>query len=223
MRLFLPRLPMSRQTRETYSEIAEPANPIAGEPRTFRLTSKEARDTFPRWGAGMAQEKARNTGGRPRKFHEASRPVTVTLPERTLHGLSMIDKDRARAIVRVVDAVSKATAPAGPGVEVVEIKKGAGYILVGSDKTLKQIPWLQLVEVTPSRYLLSIPTGTAVESLEVAILDLLEHLPPGEEPERKLLLRLREVLKHQRIGSTVSRAEILFVGTRGGGKSAAGA
>ena len=33
---------------------------------------------------------------------------------------------------------------------------------------LKRIPFLKLIEIAPARYLLTIPSGTAVESLEVA-------------------------------------------------------
>jgi len=52
--------------------------------------------------------------GRPRKFQEASRPVTVTLPQRTLELLSTFDEDRGRAIVKVTDAVAPRRSGAHP-------------------------------------------------------------------------------------------------------------
>jgi hypothetical protein len=116
--------------------------------------------------------------------------------------------------VRVIDAASAATSSTEPAVEVVETERGIDYVLVRSNKTLKQLPWLRLVEVTPSRYLLALPSGMAVESLEVGIIDLLDKLAPEEEYERNMLLRLRELFKHQRLGRSVSRAEILFIKTR---------
>lgn len=150
-------------------------------------------------------------GGRPKKFEGASRPVTVTLPERTLEKLSLINPDRARAIASATELATAAVSDRQPSVDVVEIEKGSGVILVGPSRSLKRIPWLRLVEVTPARYLLSIPSGTAVESLEVAILDLLDHLLPEEAGEREMLCRLREFLRGFRQERSVSKVEILIV------------
>lgn len=158
-----------------------------------------------------AKNDRKNVGGRPRKFHEASRPITVTLPERTLNCLQSIDKDRAKAIVKVADAVCSGNRPS---VEVVEFDKDAGYVLVGPNKVLKQITWLKLLEIAPSRYLLSLPPGTSIDSLEVALVDLIEHLCPEDEDDRELLLRLRDIFRDQRRARSVSKAEILFVKTR---------
>ena len=47
---------------------------------------------------------SKSAGGRPPKFDEPRRPVTVTLPKRTLSALAALDADRARAIVKLVDA-----------------------------------------------------------------------------------------------------------------------
>ena len=48
----------------------------------------------------------KNRGGRPAKFAEPSRPITVTLPERVLNLLAAVDPDRAKAITRLVDALA---------------------------------------------------------------------------------------------------------------------
>ena len=127
--------------------------------------------------------------GRPPKFDEPCRPVTVTLPERTLEGLAAVDRDRARAIVTLVDSVLRQD---GSAVEVVEVAPGAAIILVPPSRSLLQIPWLKLAEVKPGRYLLTIAPGTAIATLEVAILDLLEGLAPDENHERRILEELRQ-------------------------------
>src|SRR5262245_7877058 len=152
-----------------------------------------------------------NRGGRPPKFSEPRRPVTVTLPERTLTLLDAVDQDRARAIVRVTDAALSGGAPGGHLVEVVEVLPGLGIILVGPSRILQKIPWLRLVELAPTRYLLSIPSGTSVDSLEVALHDLLEVSTPDDVRERAMLEKLGALVRRLRRRGSVSKAEMLFV------------
>lgn len=157
----------------------------------------------------------KSSGGRPKKFKEVSRPVTVTLPERTLRQLRRIGEDRARAIVKVVDIVAgSATHPMKP-VEVIEIAPGKAMIVVGPSRSLRKIAWLHMVEIAPTRYLLVVPTGTPVESLEVAILDLIENLSEEDIEERELLNELRHCIAHPRRRKMVSKGELLFIDKRG--------
>jgi hypothetical protein len=166
-----------------------------------------------------AQSSERNRGGRPPKFREPRRPVTVTLPERTLRLLDAVDKDRARAIVRVTDAaLPPADTPESKLVEVVEVMPGVGIILVGPSQSLRQISWLRLVEVAPARFLLSIPSGTPVDSLEIALADILEASPSVDARERAILERLHALMRTLRRGRSVSKAEMLFVDTSGRGR-----
>ena len=151
------------------------------------------------------------SGGRPKKFTEPSRPVTVTLPERTLCQLLRIDEDRARAIAKVTDLVAgSVTHPMQP-VEIVAVAPGKSIIIVGPSKSLREIPWLRLVEVAPTRHLLVLPTGTPIESLEVTILDLIEKLSEEETEERALLNELRLCIGHQRRRKMMSTGEMLFI------------
>lgn len=159
----------------------------------------------------MAPHFKKSGGGRPRKFKEASRPITVTLPERTLRQLCRISEDRALAIAKAVDIVAGSAAHPMKPVEIVEVSKGKAIIVIGPSKILRKIPWLHMVEIAPTRYLLSLSTGTPVESLEVAIMDLIENLPPEETEERLLLEELRKCLSHQRRGKTMSKGELLFI------------
>ena len=46
-----------------------------------------------------------NPGGRPAKFDEPSRPVTMTLPDRILDRLAEIGDDRAKAVVKAVEVL----------------------------------------------------------------------------------------------------------------------
>jgi hypothetical protein len=153
----------------------------------------------------------RNRGGRPPKFDEPRRPVTLTLPERTLHRLTAVDEDLATAIVKLVDSsVSHEEQTAKP-VDVVEVAPGAAVILVAPSRCLHRIPWLKLAEVTPGRHLLTIVPGTAIESLEVTMLDILEGLAPDEDYERKILEELRQLIGASRREQTIRRFEMLYL------------
>jgi hypothetical protein len=154
----------------------------------------------------------RNKGGRPPKFREPRRPVTLTLPERTLRLLATVDQDRARAIVKLTDAaLAPADTPQSKLVDVVEVMPGVGIILVSASRCLRQIPWLRLIEVAPARFLLSVPSGTPVESLEIALDDLREVIPADDTRERTILEGLHALIRRLRRGRSVSKEEILFV------------
>jgi hypothetical protein len=159
----------------------------------------------------MTQENPeQRTGGRPPKFDEPRRPITVTLPERTLRQLSAISLDRAQAIVKVTDAVAGSNRTERRLVELIEVAPGKAVIVVGPCLSLKQIPWLRLVEIAPGRNLLILPSGKAVDSLEVAILDIIENLSTLDDRERALLEELRGQLCRLRREDKISKAEIIF-------------
>jgi hypothetical protein len=151
--------------------------------------------------------------GRPPKFQEPRRPITVTLPESTLAKLAAINPDRAQAIVKATDATMPRDASGHKQVELVEVLPGLGVIIVGPSRYLQKIKWLRLVEVAPMRYLLVVPSGTAIDSLEVAIIDLLENLEQGEEWEKATLEQLRDMMRSLRLGGKLSKAELLFIDT----------
>jgi hypothetical protein len=152
----------------------------------------------------------RSRGGRPPKFAEPRRPVTLTLPERTLRRLETLDPDRARAIVTATDAACGEASEAAP-VEIVEVAPGKGILLVGPSRTLRSIPWLILAEIAPRRYLLTVTPGTPVEGLEIALLDLLQEVPAAEERERAILEELAKHLRALRRERKIEKAEMLFV------------
>jgi hypothetical protein len=149
--------------------------------------------------------------GRPPKFQERRRPVTVTLPESTLARLVAIDPDRAQAIVKATDAAMPLDGTQDKRVELVEIGSGLGIILVGPSRYLQKIKWLRLVEVAPTRFLLTIPTGTAIDSLEIAIIDLLQDLKPHDEWELSILQQLRDLMRKLRLGGKLFKEELMFI------------
>ena len=117
----------------------------------------------------MESTPKKRAGGRPPKFREARRPITVTLPDRILQKLHSVNPNRCRAIVKCVEAVTgEGNRPLKP-VELVEVAPGKALIVVRPNRSLAKIEWLRLVEVAPARYLLVLPSGTGVEALEVAI------------------------------------------------------
>jgi hypothetical protein len=163
---------------------------------------------------GVSLKVKKNLGGRPPKYLEARRPITVTLPERILQDLHSINPDRSKAIVKCVEAiVALGDRPFKP-VELIELTPGKALILVGHSSSLQQIEWLRLVEIAPFRYLLVLPSGTAVEVLEVTIQDLIRDLDPNSS-ESVMLKELLNVINHQRRGRSITKAELLFVDITG--------
>ena len=153
---------------------------------------------------------SRNPGGRPPKFKEPRRPITVTLPERTLRQLNAVDHDRAKAIVKVTEAVVGTDAGDLDKVRLVEVIPGKAVLVVGNSHSLKSIPWLSMAEIAPGSNMLVIPSGTPADSLEIAILDLLDNLPENLAHERPLLEEIRATIGRLRRGQQVSKAELLF-------------
>lgn len=154
-------------------------------------------------------------GGRPRKFAEPSRPITVTLPDRTLKLLEAVDEDRARAITKVADGAICEEAPGRAVLRLVEIQPGIGVIVVGPSKRLREIPWLRLAEIAPARFLLATPTGTPPERLELALIDLIDNLAEDEDYERLLLTELRRHIGNLRREQRMFQSEIILVRMQG--------
>ena len=150
-------------------------------------------------------------GGRPPKFAESSRPITLTLPESTLRDLQHVDPDRGHAIVKLARRALHRDGVPKPLVEISKISADTGLIVIGPSKALRQIPFLHLVEVAPARYLLALASGHDFKSLEIAINDVLDDLPQSEKRERELIVQLRQHMKRLRKSERTRTAAILFV------------
>lgn len=149
-------------------------------------------------------ESPSNKGGRPSKFAEPSRPVTVTLPLRILDHLAGIDADRAKAIVRAVEAALASHDPSSP-VREMPFSDDENLLTVADNRFLRRIPWLSLVPVTPGRFLISLKPGVPVEKLEVTLGDLIDapsDATPAElDALRKLLVHLRTPRRNRAVRS----------------------
>ena len=152
----------------------------------------------------------KHPGGRPPKFSEARRPITLTLPERTLNLLETIDKDRAKAIVKAVDVVTKHNSKEEL-VELINVGENTGMIVIAPCHSLQNLDWIKLIQITPSRILISIPSGASTDSIEVGLQDLLDTLPPKEEREKAILSQLLDLIRHVRRKKKISKSEMLFV------------
>jgi hypothetical protein len=161
----------------------------------------------------LVSTRSTSKAGRPPKFHGARRPITVTLPEQTLDLLAAIDSDRARAIVKATAAAFSLDDQRQKPVELVQIAPGWAIVTIGPSRLLAGVPWLRLVELAPTRFLLSVPTGTSVDSLELAIIELLENAD-ADDRERAMLDQLRDLVRRVRRRGDFSKAEILLVETR---------
>ena len=157
-------------------------------------------------------DKSRAKGGRPAKFGEPSRPVTVTLPLRILDRLAEIDGDRAQAIVKAVETVLGETrqAPAAP-VRELPISDEEALIAVADNRFPRNIPWLTMIEVAPGQHLLSLKDGIPVEKLEVTLGDFLDSPGDATEAERNVLRMLRDVLRTPRRNRAVRPEAILII------------
>ncbi len=153
--------------------------------------------------------------GRPPKFQEPRRPVTMTLPERILKILVGIEPDRATAVVKVTEAVAGTGSGAFKPVELVEMAPGKSLIVVGPSRALEAISGLKMIEISRTRYLLAIPSGTPIEAFEISLHDLLAR-PELKEDGREwtLLQDLARLIGHQRRNNKLSKAEVLIIDSR---------
>ncbi|MBI2838880.1 MAG: hypothetical protein HYX75_11225 [Acidobacteria bacterium] len=160
---------------------------------------------------------SRLSAGRPRKFAEPSRAVTVTLPVRILEMLTELNRDRARAIARATEsALAPATRSSSMRVDVVEVAPEIGLIVVGPSRKLLRIPWLRLAEIAPGRHIITILPGTSIETLELAIGDILDDAVDSEEDEMATLRDLLAWIRTLRRAHHLTKAELLFVSMKDG-------
>jgi hypothetical protein len=156
--------------------------------------------------------KSKTGGGRPPKFHEPRRPVTMTLPERILDQLAEINPDRTCAVVKVTEAVVGTDKVRFKEVELVEMSPGKSLIVVGPSKIPRKIPWIKLIEITRDRFLVSIPSGTPIEALEVALRDHDSELLKIKL-ENIILQDLLDLIGLHRRSHRLSKEEILVIDT----------
>lgn len=165
--------------------------------------------------SGRALRKVRrlkSKGGRPRKFTEPSRPITVTLPDSTLEQLARIDRDRALAIAKAA-RMAGGTDVEGPEPDVCMLDAGnqRALIIVRPNRYLRRLDCLNLVEVSRGRCLITTRTGTPSTVIEVGLRDMLELVPRSETRERAMLEELAGIFRRTRQLNSMDKQEILII------------
>ena len=150
-------------------------------------------------------------GGRPSKFAEPSRPITVTLPDRILNRLVEVDADRALAIVKAVEAVLGEAPTRTEMVRELRFDKDETLLTVADNRLLRSISWLTMIEIAPGHHLLSLQKGISIEKLEVTLCDLLDAHPEASISERRTLERLVECIRTPRRNRALRTEEILVI------------
>ena len=145
------------------------------------------------------------------KTDEPKRVVTIALPEKTLTVLEADDQDLAQAIVKMTDRAIQRSFPKGSSYEVIKVAPRKAVFIVGSNTRLAKIQWLNLVEIVPGRHLITIPSGTSLESVEIAILELIENTPSDELMEQALLKEFCKYVGRLRRNNKMSTVEIMIV------------
>lgn len=155
--------------------------------------------------------RAASKGGRPAKFAEPRRPVTMTLPERILDRLAEIDADRARAVVKAVEAALGGAGGSAEAVAELPVAADESLLTVPRCRALAAIPWIRLVEISPGRNLISLRDGIPIEKLEVALEDALDAKDGPGAAERRVLRTLLERIRMPRRNRSVLSEQILVV------------
>lgn len=158
-----------------------------------------------------ASPRATRSAGRPRKFAEPSRVITVTLPESTLLKLASIDEDRARAIAHVTELATAGSPSGDTLVEVNKVTPTLGMITVPYCRHLTTIPGLNLVQILPSRYLIVITAGSPLSLIELTIADTLDELGPEAARDREILTKVLDHLRDFRRLRRTTTAEVILL------------
>ena len=156
-------------------------------------------------------------GGRPPKFVGPSTRITLTLPNRTLARLAEIGSDRAKSIVKAVDAVIDAD-DAGPlptPVRKLPFGPGESILCLADNRLLRSIPWLSLVEIGPGRHVIALDDEITVEKFEIALGDLLDEPPAGTREEEIVAVRaLLDMVRAPRRRNVLRTKSLLVVPAR---------
>jgi hypothetical protein len=137
--------------------------------------------------------------GRPRKFLQPSRAVTLTLPEDVIAVLTKVDDDLSRAVVRLAQAeIGKEPHPPA---ELASFGRRA-VIVVNPTRTLEQRTGVTLVPLSDGRALIAFDESMTPARFELRIEDELEHhdLP---EKDARIFESIRDLLREARRSKTV--------------------
>jgi hypothetical protein len=143
--------------------------------------------------------------GRPQKYGQPARAVTVTLPESVLASLHAVDADLGRAIVELVERRTSSRAAPLRAAEITSYGRHA-VIIVTPAKALKRLPGVQLVPVGSGRCLIALEPPYSIPRLELDIRDLLTQ-PDLAGAERQALEGVADILRGARASRDVTPEE----------------
>jgi hypothetical protein len=152
--------------------------------------------------------------GRPRKFMEPSRAVTLTLPEHVIAALSDIDHDLSRAVVRL--AQPEVARQPHPPAELATFGRNA-VIVVNPTRTLEDRTGVMLIPLSDGRALISFGEPITIARLELSIRDVLED-PTLTGEDARIFTAIADILKAARRSRTVTlcqRHVIVLESSRG--------
>lgn len=138
--------------------------------------------------------------GRPRKFTEPSRAVTLTLPEATIAALASVDDDLSRAVVQVTQREVAKHPRASARLATFGRR---AVITVHPSRVLEERTGIVLVPLTDGRALISFDESMSIERLELQLRDALEH-DSLAKPDREVFKGIADLLKHARLMDNVA-------------------
>lgn len=138
--------------------------------------------------------------GRPRKFTEPSRAVTLTLPLHIIEALGAVDADLSRAVVRVTQPELRRRPR-----KAAELARfgGRAVIVVAPSRTLERRTGVGLVPLPDGRALISFDRSTTPATLELTIADALEDQGLSRT-DRDVFQGIADILRDARRSRTVS-------------------
>lgn len=135
--------------------------------------------------------------GRPQKYGRPAKVVALTLPGEVVEALQRIHSDLGWAIVSLVEKSARAprARTATEETHLVEIGDGQSLIVVDAAR-FHGLPGVQAVRFSATQAFLALEAGRGMADLELAVIDRIERLAPGED--RRTWERLRDRLRRWR-------------------------
>jgi hypothetical protein len=145
----------------------------------------------------------RRSRGRPRKFADASRAVTLTLPDSVIATLRGIHHDLSQAIVRLTQRNRSRTRR--KGADLMVFGKRA-VITIRPTPSLEMHAGVQLVPLPDGRALISFADPTSLAALQLSIADALDDadMPAAD---RQVYEHLGRILRDARRSDRVTLAQ----------------
>jgi hypothetical protein len=140
--------------------------------------------------------------GRPRKFQEPSKAITLTLPHAVLAALRRVDPDPSRAVVSLAQPELKKNAKANDNTAEIARFGRSAIILVNPRRALEKHTGISLVPLPGGRALISFDQSMTVANLELALREAIEERKLGAEDAR-YFRHIATLLKSARLAHDV--------------------